>query len=90
MPRIDLELAAAGTPERAVQEKRYLKSNDVPYGARLPATRAIATTTLVASAVLRQVPLRMGEGRSLVTQTTHGNRELAAPGFGLDLAGRRR
>ncbi|ROO90198.1 3-methyladenine DNA glycosylase AlkD [Actinocorallia herbida] len=40
--RISAELAALGTPERAVQEKRYLKSSLDHFGATLPATRRVA------------------------------------------------
>ncbi len=36
------ELRAAGTPERAAQEKRYLKSELEHYGASMPAVRRVA------------------------------------------------
>ncbi len=39
---IDEELRAAGTPERAAQERAYLKSELTHYGTSVPATRAVA------------------------------------------------
>jgi 3-methyladenine DNA glycosylase AlkD len=39
---IDGELRAQGSPERAVQEKAYLKSDLDHYGVSLPAVRAVA------------------------------------------------
>ena len=39
---IDGELRAEGSPERAVQEKAYLKSRLDHYGVSVPAVRAVA------------------------------------------------
>ena len=39
---IEASLRAVGTPERAAQEKRYLKSDLEHLGATVPATRAVA------------------------------------------------
>jgi len=44
--KIDAALRAEGTPERAVQEKRYLKSALTHYGATVPAIRRVALTFL--------------------------------------------
>lgn len=43
---LDDALRAAGTPERAEQEKRYLKSALVHYGATVPAIRKVALAFL--------------------------------------------
>ncbi|MBJ7328598.1 MAG: DNA alkylation repair protein [Solirubrobacteraceae bacterium] len=40
--RIEAELRAAGTPERAEQERRYLKSPLEHFGTSVPATRKVA------------------------------------------------
>jgi hydrogenase maturation protease len=45
--RIESELRRAGTPERAEQERRYLKSELAHYGATVPALRRIAKAALV-------------------------------------------
>jgi 3-methyladenine DNA glycosylase AlkD len=45
---IDAALRAAGTPERAEQEKRYLKSDLEHYGSSLPATRKAAEAAAAA------------------------------------------
>jgi 3-methyladenine DNA glycosylase AlkD len=42
---IDAELRAAGTPERAEQERRYLKSELEHYGVTVPALRRIVRAT---------------------------------------------
>jgi 3-methyladenine DNA glycosylase AlkD len=42
LAEIDGELSAQGSPERAVQEKAYLKSRLDHYGASVPAVRAVA------------------------------------------------
>lgn len=41
---IDRELRSRGTPERAEQERRYLKSDLEHYGVTMPAIRAVAKT----------------------------------------------
>ena len=41
---IDRELRARGTPERAQQEQRYLKSTLEHYGTTMPAIRSVAKT----------------------------------------------
>ena len=43
---IDAALRAAGTPERAVQERRYLKSDLRHYGTSVPATRGVVKQAL--------------------------------------------
>jgi 3-methyladenine DNA glycosylase AlkD len=43
---IERALAELGTPERAAQEKRYLKSDLDHFGASLPATRRLVAGTL--------------------------------------------
>jgi len=45
---IDRALRAAGTPERAAQEKRYLKSELTHYGVTMPAMQAIVKAALKA------------------------------------------
>jgi DNA alkylation repair enzyme len=47
---IERLLRAAGTPERAAQERRYLKSDLEFVGAGLPAVRAVARDVLKANA----------------------------------------
>jgi 3-methyladenine DNA glycosylase AlkD len=42
LAEIDAELRAQGSPERAVQEKAYLKSRLDHYGVSVPAVRAVA------------------------------------------------
>jgi hypothetical protein len=42
LAEIDRELSAQGSPERAVQERAYLKSRLDHYGASVPAMRAVA------------------------------------------------
>jgi 3-methyladenine DNA glycosylase AlkD len=44
--RLDAELRAAGRPERAEQERRYLKSHLEHYGTSVPATRKVVQTAL--------------------------------------------
>ncbi len=44
--RIEAELRALGSPERAAQEKRYLKSELEHLGATVPATRKVVATIL--------------------------------------------
>jgi 3-methyladenine DNA glycosylase AlkD len=43
---VDAELRARGTPERAMNEKAYLKSDLAFYGTSVPDTRAVAKATL--------------------------------------------
>lgn len=45
---IAAELRAAGTPERAEQERRYLKSELEHYGTTVPATRTVVKAALAA------------------------------------------
>jgi 3-methyladenine DNA glycosylase AlkD len=45
---IDSELRAAGRPERAEQERRYLKSELEHYGTSVPATRKVVKAALAA------------------------------------------
>ncbi len=45
---VEAELKAAGDPERAVQERRYLKSELEFYGASLPVIRGVAKRVAVA------------------------------------------
>jgi 3-methyladenine DNA glycosylase AlkD len=49
--RLDAELRAAGTPERAEQEKRYLKSELEHYGTSVPATRRVVKAALAGRAL---------------------------------------
>jgi 3-methyladenine DNA glycosylase AlkD len=58
---IDAELRAQGSPERAVQERAYLKSRLDHYGVGVPAVRAVAGR--VAS---RRPPLERGDLLALV------------------------
>ena len=44
--KIEAELRAMGTPERAAQEKRYLKSELDHLGVTVPATRKVVVATL--------------------------------------------
>ncbi len=46
--RIDAGLRAAGTPARAEQERRYLKSDLHHYGATVPAIRSVVKAALAA------------------------------------------
>jgi len=58
---IDAELRAEGSPERAVQEKAYLKSRLDHYGVSVPALRAVAR-----EAAKRRPPLEREELLALV------------------------
>ena len=49
---IDRALREAGSAERAVQEKRYLKSALTHYGTGMPALRAVAKAALKAHPAL--------------------------------------
>ena len=44
--QIDAELAGLGTPERARQEKAYLKSDLIHYGVGVPAVRRVAKSVV--------------------------------------------
>lgn len=46
--RLEAELQAAGRPERAEQERRYLKSDLEHYGTSVPATRRVVKTAVAA------------------------------------------
>ena len=61
LARIDAELRAEGSPERAVQEKAYLKSRLDHYGVSVPAVRAVAR-----EAAKRRPPLEREELLALV------------------------
>lgn len=56
--RIDSELRTAGNPRRALQEKRYLKSELEHYGVSVPAIRAIAKAGLADCPDLTRAELR--------------------------------
>lgn len=54
---LDLALRALGTPARAAQEKRYLKSDLEHYGVPVPAMRKAVTTACAAQAPLTRSTL---------------------------------
>jgi 3-methyladenine DNA glycosylase AlkD len=59
--RIEAELCAAGTPERAANEKRYLKSDLAFFGVSVPAARKIVSSVMIGRALGHDEVIRLVE-----------------------------
>lgn len=75
--RLDTDLRALGTPERAGQERRYLKSELTHYGVTLPAIHRLAKTTIRAQPELDHRAL-VDLAERLWVVPVHERRALAA------------
>lgn len=73
---LDAALRAAGDPERAVNEKAYLKSPIDHYGASVPAIRKAVTGTARSRGALSRTAL-LGAGRRLWKSDVHEHRMAA-------------
>jgi 3-methyladenine DNA glycosylase AlkD len=73
---VDSGLRAAGDPERAEQEKRYLKSELEHYGTSVPTTRRVAKAALAGHSLTRHDDL-IGVVEALWTRPVHECRAAA-------------